>query len=89
MQALGAAALLSGPVTSIINFFGGGFDEVNRKFEFTFENKTGISLELVSQDCWYGFLDAPNRTVPAGGELKIRGYKRADNATGVTYLLGF
>ena len=89
MEAVATVALLTTPITHLVTFLGRGYDKVNRKFEFTFHNTTGVSLLLKSQDGWYGFLESPDKIVPPDGKLKIRGYKRADNATGVTYLLGF
>jgi hypothetical protein len=62
---------------------------VNRRFKFKFHNTTGIALKLIAQDKWYGFLESPNHYVPPEGELEIRGFKKCDNASGVTYLLTF
>ena len=89
MEAIAPVTLLSASISQAFSFFGGGYDEVNRRFEFTFHNSTGISLHLKSQDGWYGFLESPDKIVPPDGKIKIRGYKRADNATGVTYVLAF
>ncbi len=91
VAAAGTIIKYGGETISQIEGFcsGGEYANVNRRFHFTFHNSTGVSLKLISQDKWYGFLETPNKYVPGIGKLEIRGYKRSDNATGVTYLLGF
>ena len=65
------------------------YGKVNRQLLFTIHNNSGIALLLVDQNKWYGFLDAPNHYVPPTGDFQVRGYKRSNNATGVTFRLTF
>jgi hypothetical protein len=91
VAAAGTVIKFGGETVSKIEEFcsGGEYHNVNRRFHFTFQNSTGIALKLVYQDKWFGYLETPNKYVPPHGNLAIRGYKRSDNASGVTYLLGF
>ena len=45
------------------------YGKVNRQLLFTIHNNSDISLLLVDQNKWYGFLDAPNHYVPPMGDF--------------------
>ncbi|CAF1388859.1 unnamed protein product [Adineta steineri] len=73
---------------------GSGFDNVNRRFLFTLTNKSPFEFHMEQSKSWYGHLEAPLRELQAGegkdmGVLQIRGYKKADTATGATHSLCF